>query len=99
VQRANAQWFLIVSPQESVLRLSCKWKKQSAMKCLCLYTNIHNVIFKQTVCQLQFTVSQIVKINNTTFVNGMVDPVDTPVFNIYQHLGNQNSSTVFLYCF
>lgn len=68
------------------------------MKCLCLYTNIHNVIFKQIIYQLQFTLSQIVKINNTTFINGMVDPIDTLVFNIYQHLDKKNSVTVVLYC-
>jgi len=63
---------------------------------LLLYTNTHNIIFKQIICQLQFTLSQIVKINNTTFINSMVDPVDTLVFNIYQNLDNQNSVTVFL---
>jgi len=68
------------------------------MKCLCLYTNIHNIIFKQIIYQLQFTLSQTVKINNTAFINGMVDPFDTLVFNIYQHLDNQNNITVFLYC-
>jgi len=53
---------------------------------------------KQIICHLQFTLSQIVKINNTTFINGMVDPVKTLVFKMYQYLDNQNSVTVFLYC-